>query len=181
MNNLNKKEQFEEAIRRIQLKKKMQREKQMYHETGRKERKADERNLDGVWDGETISTIGTPITLLPSSSSDLHSSASEMFASSNYVTSTSNKESNSNSSSIQENERPVVKVVKEENSFSQLTCIICLEDLNGSNDMNEREALFCGHVFHTECIQMWFESGGQGKLCPICRTDVSGDGIDDRV
>jgi hypothetical protein len=184
MNNLNKKEQFEEAIRRIQLKKKMQREKQMYRETGRKERNADERNLDGVWDGETSTSrstrMNTPITL-PSSSSDLHSSASEMFASSNYVTSTSNKESNSNSSSIQENERPVVKVVKEENSFSQLTCIICLDDLNGSNDMNEREALFCGHVFHTECIQMWFESGGQGKLCPICRTDVSGDGINDRV
>jgi hypothetical protein len=51
-------------------------------------------------------------------------------------------------------------------------CIVCLDLLNvdSSSPMEKREALQCGHVFHTECIQQWFREGGQGNLCPICRT-----------
>ena len=62
-------------------------------------------------------------------------------------------------------------------------CIVCLDLLN-SKDVQESEALLCGHVFHSDCIHQWFNEGGQGQLCPICRTDVSsmsaaaGDKID---
>ena len=53
-------------------------------------------------------------------------------------------------------------------------CIICLDLLmvTGSSE-GDREAIRCGHVFHSPCIRQWFEEGGQGHLCPICRTDVS--------
>lgn len=51
-------------------------------------------------------------------------------------------------------------------------CIVCLDLLNVGGDPEERQALQCGHVFHSNCIQQWFDEGGQGKLCPICRTRV---------
>ena len=41
------------------------------------------------------------------------------------------------------------------------TCSICLEENN-----NEMSTTLCDHVFHTECINKWFETNRQ---CPLCR------------
>eukprot|EP00946_MAST-07B_sp_MAST-7B-sp1_P004296 g4296.t1 len=46
------------------------------------------------------------------------------------------------------------------------SCIICLDSLSQGGNV---EALVCGHVFHSDCILQWFEEGGQGRLCPLCR------------
>ena len=45
-------------------------------------------------------------------------------------------------------------------------CIICLDSLTNGEGV---ESLLCGHVFHTPCISTWFDEGGQGRLCPLCR------------
>lgn len=50
----------------------------------------------------------------------------------------------------------------------QLSCAICLEGLEQSED---RMALPCAHVFHTACVQPWINTHHQ---CPTCRTDVPG-------
>jgi hypothetical protein len=49
-------------------------------------------------------------------------------------------------------------------------CIVCLDLLDVAGLPEKRQALRCGHVFHTDCIQQWFDEGGQGCVCPICRT-----------
>ncbi len=46
-------------------------------------------------------------------------------------------------------------------------CIVCLDILQPQEEANL--ALACGHVFHAECIQQWFNEGGQGRRCPVCR------------
>ena len=52
-------------------------------------------------------------------------------------------------------------------------CIICLDSLANGEGV---ESLLCGHVFHSPCINAWFDEcdglqlhGGQGRLCPLCR------------
>jgi hypothetical protein len=46
------------------------------------------------------------------------------------------------------------------------TCPICLEKFD-----NDTEALLCGHVFHTVCLNIWLATS---NTCPICRTTVNG-------
>ena len=41
-------------------------------------------------------------------------------------------------------------------------CSICLDTLL----IGKNEKLICGHYFHTECIDTWFE---RKKICPLCR------------
>lgn len=43
------------------------------------------------------------------------------------------------------------------------TCAICLEDIQDSKD----KILSCGHIYHDECINSWFETNAD--TCPICR------------
>ena len=40
-------------------------------------------------------------------------------------------------------------------------CCMCMEDC-----LQQLSALFCGHVFHTECIKSWTE---HQSFCPICK------------
>jgi hypothetical protein len=42
-------------------------------------------------------------------------------------------------------------------------CAICLEDIQDSKD----KILSCGHIYHDECINSWFET--KADTCPICR------------
>ena len=42
-----------------------------------------------------------------------------------------------------------------------VTCVICLEDINGNN-----KTLQCGHTFHKKCIKKWFK---KNNTCPTCR------------
>ena len=51
-------------------------------------------------------------------------------------------------------------------------CSTCLEPFNSRSDIS---STFCGHVFHTECIQNWFESGQ--NVCPQCRKESTKDQI----
>ena len=40
-------------------------------------------------------------------------------------------------------------------------CVICLDDM-----VIEKKKLFCGHMFHSYCIQEWAKKNSN---CPICR------------
>lgn len=54
-------------------------------------------------------------------------------------------------------------------SILQITCAICLNDLENNNLIS---TLPCNskHCYHTECLQLWFE---KNTSCPICRYDFS--------
>lgn len=47
-----------------------------------------------------------------------------------------------------------------------INCCCCLDLLTPSADISSAT---CGHIFHTTCIQRWFETSGQSN-CPQCRT-----------
>ncbi|KAI3684114.1 hypothetical protein L6452_33333 [Arctium lappa] len=49
-----------------------------------------------------------------------------------------------------------------------MECAVCLSDLQEGE--NTRILPKCNHVFHAECIDMWFHSH---STCPICRNPVS--------
>jgi hypothetical protein len=46
------------------------------------------------------------------------------------------------------------------------TCIICFE-LNSIN--NKCSILSCKHIYHSECINEWFDNS---ETCPICRKKI---------
>lgn len=48
------------------------------------------------------------------------------------------------------------------------SCPICL------THMDAPDSLCCGHKFHRECVQHWFNISKKQR-CPICRTDESGN------
>lgn len=48
-----------------------------------------------------------------------------------------------------------------------LECAICLLEFDGDHVL--RLLTTCYHVFHQECIDLWFESH---KTCPVCRRDL---------
>lgn len=43
-------------------------------------------------------------------------------------------------------------------------CIICREEM-----VSRCKKLPCGHIFHTACLQSWFQ---RQQTCPTCRMDV---------
>ncbi|PIN02173.1 Anaphase-promoting complex (APC), subunit 11 [Handroanthus impetiginosus] len=45
------------------------------------------------------------------------------------------------------------------------TCSICLEEYHG--EVTVRYLPHCGHYFHVECIDQWFQ---KNSTCPVCRT-----------
>ena len=47
------------------------------------------------------------------------------------------------------------------------SCTICRENFNPNSIV--RKINGCGHVFHINCIDTWFESN---ITCPICRVDL---------
>ncbi|KFK28478.1 hypothetical protein AALP_AA7G001400 [Arabis alpina] len=48
-----------------------------------------------------------------------------------------------------------------------LECAICLLEFDGDHVL--RLLTSCYHVFHQECIDLWFESH---RTCPVCRRDL---------
>lgn len=44
-------------------------------------------------------------------------------------------------------------------------CPICFEEINHKNS----KKLQCGHLFHVDCLDKWFE---KNYTCPMCRTEV---------
>ena len=52
--------------------------------------------------------------------------------------------------------------------YKATSCPVCLEKFKGlENDIN-KSILSCGHSFHDNCINKWFEDN---KTCPICRKE----------
>ena len=45
-----------------------------------------------------------------------------------------------------------------------ISCSICLDFFNSRSDISTTP---CGHVFHTKCIEKWFENGE--NICSQCR------------
>jgi hypothetical protein len=48
-----------------------------------------------------------------------------------------------------------------------LECAICLAEFQAGE--HGVVSLKCGHVFHRECLQPWFQAH---HTCPICRADI---------
>ncbi|KAF0687000.1 Aste57867_21220 [Aphanomyces stellatus] len=47
------------------------------------------------------------------------------------------------------------------------TCSICLDEFTANHVVT---VLPCPHIYHRDCIDMWFEKGG--NCCPICKRDA---------
>ena len=51
--------------------------------------------------------------------------------------------------------------------FDGDTCSICLEDVTSKGSSRK---LKCGHMFHSNCLSMWLNSGNEkAHCCPMCR------------
>lgn len=50
-------------------------------------------------------------------------------------------------------------------------CEICKEEFTSSSDI---ESLLCGHIFHEECLNNWFQTKGSHN-CPNCRKTFEKD------
>ncbi|CAA3014986.1 RING-H2 finger ATL29-like [Olea europaea subsp. europaea] len=48
-----------------------------------------------------------------------------------------------------------------------LECAVCLDEFSDNDVL--RLVILCSHVFHQECIDLWFESH---KTCPVCRRNL---------
>lgn len=64
---------------------------------------------------------------------------------------------------------------KNKNKFNMRECAICIEELDERSEYNR--TLYCGHVFHRECVDSWEKTKNQ---CPICRKPTTGGKDDDK-
>ena len=53
-------------------------------------------------------------------------------------------------------------------------CIICMEEYK---ERDEAETLPCFHIFHSSCIEEWFNNNNNN--CPICKNDITNDNNND--
>ena len=49
-------------------------------------------------------------------------------------------------------------------------CSICTDSLDCIND--EISVLYCGHLFHFNCLNRWIETCGNKPTCPHCRSKI---------
>ncbi|XP_042497507.1 RING-H2 finger protein ATL29-like [Macadamia integrifolia] len=59
-----------------------------------------------------------------------------------------------------------VKDIREDNKCG-LECAVCLSEFEDSDEL--RLLTVCNHVFHPECIDVWF---GNHTTCPLCRRSL---------
>ena len=71
-----------------------------------------------------------------------------------------NNNINKNINKNQEVEK--IDYFKLKKDFENNECIICLDNMIVGNNI---KALQCGHIYHYECINKWFNVK---KECPIC-------------
>ena len=57
--------------------------------------------------------------------------------------------------------------------MSSISCSTCLECFFPNSDVSITP---CGHLFHTKCIQRWFQANDRND-CPHCKNDVKSDKI----
>ena len=60
------------------------------------------------------------------------------------------------------------------NSNSNITCWICLDELNSENGLDK--CLNCSNLFHNECLNIWIL---KNNSCPICRFKFNNDDDDE--
>ncbi|KAJ1555068.1 hypothetical protein HK096_009557, partial [Nowakowskiella sp. JEL0078] len=53
------------------------------------------------------------------------------------------------------------------NKTTNSSCRICLEPLKESDEYRQ---LYCSHIFHVGCIDVWLSK--RSRYCPLCRIDV---------
>ena len=58
-------------------------------------------------------------------------------------------------------EKPFHKALFDDN----LECIICMENFEENEKVKQ---LYCGHIFHGDCIDKWLE---KEKKCPFCKAE----------
>lgn len=62
-----------------------------------------------------------------------------------------------------------IKTWVQDDMYKNTTCIICLDDFQ---DQDQIRLLSCQHIFHSPCIQEWFNKCHhqlEPPYCPICR------------
>jgi hypothetical protein len=52
----------------------------------------------------------------------------------------------------------------------QSLCLICQIEFNETPTSNLSKIIDCSHIYHTQCIEKWFE---YNESCPICRKKLS--------
>ena len=60
-----------------------------------------------------------------------------------------------------------IPLFAENNSISENTCSICLEDMNTVSSQEIHTLTECSHKFHNSCIIQWLRTGK--SKCPVCR------------
>ncbi|XP_026428252.1 uncharacterized protein LOC113324135 [Papaver somniferum] len=55
---------------------------------------------------------------------------------------------------------------KDNNGDEKEECVICLDEFKEGNNAME---LYCGHVFHNQCVIKWINETEPQSVCPICR------------
>ena len=60
------------------------------------------------------------------------------------------------------NRREYEEIIEYERSFCQDICGICLEQMKTGENLY---LVFCGHKFHTECMDRWLK---EDNRCPLC-------------
>ena len=55
---------------------------------------------------------------------------------------------------------------KLKNHKSDDSCMICLEDLDGTKKCRQ---LYCNHVYHSDCLYSWLK---ERPTCPLCNKNL---------
>uniref|UniRef100_A0A8C5PMS8 RING-type domain-containing protein n=1 Tax=Leptobrachium leishanense TaxID=445787 RepID=A0A8C5PMS8_9ANUR len=63
------------------------------------------------------------------------------------------------------NYEEALRPLSDEMDITQNHCSICLEDYD---DRNSAFQVPCSHIFHSDCILMWFNNS---PTCPVCRAE----------
>ena len=62
--------------------------------------------------------------------------------------------------------REIIEAKKGYKNNENNICIICLQDFNSNNNLQE---LACNHLFHESCLSIWNRIS---EACPICRKKI---------
>ncbi|CAI2362804.1 unnamed protein product [Moneuplotes crassus] len=64
-------------------------------------------------------------------------------------------------------ENPIMLYKDIKVDYDQTACVVCLEDFNNESDCEIRVMPKCHHIFHSKCVEEWFENSTDVN-CPHC-------------